>query len=159
MIEHESVFNPDQGKTITINPTSTYRHAFNLRAGRWYGSHPKPDIHIVSVTIVYKQNNIRMQEQMNIPISIFPSFSSMIIGTLVGGLLGTLAGERFMSADPSFSLSPTIVPILFVNLIFLFIGGVVLMRRKDVQSFITIEDFWGGILHLSMRKNRRLQKS
>jgi hypothetical protein len=31
-------------------------------------------------------------------------------------------------------------------LIFSFIAGVVLMRRKDVQSFITIEDFWGGIL-------------
>jgi hypothetical protein len=33
-----------------------------------------------------------------------------------------------------------------VNLILGFITGIVLMRRKDVQSFITIEDLWGGIL-------------
>ncbi|MFL6401359.1 MAG: hypothetical protein ACJ72J_17510 [Nitrososphaeraceae archaeon] len=36
--------------------------------------------------------------------------------------------------------------IIIVNLILGFIAGIVLMRRKDVQSFITIEDLWGGIL-------------
>jgi hypothetical protein len=39
-----------------------------------------------------------------------------------------------------------IIPILFSNLILGFIIAVVLMRKKDVQPFLTIEDFWGGIL-------------
>ena len=148
-IEREFVFILNQA----IDPKFTYRHEINLRAGHWAGSHPKPDTHLLSIKIDYKHasnNSNSLQEQMNVPISIFPSFSSMIIGTLVGGVLGTLAGERFMTTsegdNPSIELSPAILPILFVNLIFSFIGGVILMRRKDVQSFITIEDFWGGIL-------------
>jgi hypothetical protein len=40
----------------------------------------------------------------------------------------------------------TVLKAIAINLILAFIAGVILVRKKDVQSFITIEDFWGGIL-------------
>ena len=35
---------------------------------------------------------------------------------------------------------------LLANLIIAFVIAIILMRKKDVQPFLTIEDFWGGIL-------------
>jgi len=65
----------------------------------------------------------------------------MLLGTLTGGFLGTMAGYNFSNFKWIDLLGK-----LVLNLIFSFIAGVVLMRRKDVQSFITIEDFWGAYL-------------
>jgi hypothetical protein len=31
-------------------------------------------------------------------------------------------------------------------MVFGFMTGIILMRKKDVETFITIEDIWGGIL-------------
>lgn len=78
----------------------------------------------------------------------------MLAGTLVGGLLGTLVKELFSRSSimGDFATSgivatiTPIIPILCSNLILGFIIAVVLMRKKDVQPFLTIEDFWAGIL-------------
>ncbi|MFL6478527.1 MAG: hypothetical protein ACJ707_06890, partial [Nitrososphaera sp.] len=39
-----------------------------------------------------------------------------------------------------------IMSIFAIPLIFGLITGLILMRKKDVQPFLTIEDFWGGIV-------------
>ncbi|WP_222424902.1 hypothetical protein [Candidatus Nitrosocosmicus arcticus] len=124
-----------------------YTHNFLLRAGFWWGTNPKPDTHIVLITVEYNDGASDTQEFTNVSISIFPSFSSMLIGTIAGGILGTLANSQLISRTNVEKMNPEIVlPILFVNIILSFIAGVILMRRKDVQSFITVEDFWGGLL-------------
>jgi riboflavin transporter FmnP len=43
-------------------------------------------------------------------------------------------------------LDISLIPQLFANLILGFVIGITLMRKKDVQPFLTVEDFWGGIL-------------
>ena len=57
-----------------------------------------------------------------------------------------MAGHNFSNFKWSDLLGTDLLSKLVISLIFSFVAGVVLMRRKDVQSFITIEDFWGGIL-------------
>jgi hypothetical protein len=91
---------------------------------------------------------------IKIDVSIFPSLGSMLWGTIVGSLLGTFVKELFSQSDimnnfQTIGILGTVAPIfpaLFTNMILGFIVGVVLMRKKDVQPFLTIEDFWGGIL-------------
>jgi fluoride ion exporter CrcB/FEX len=73
----------------------------------------------------------------------------MLIGTLIGSLLGTVVNAIVPHVQnnkvpiPGFEI---IIPQIFANLILGFIVGITLMRKKDVQSFLTVEDFWGGIL-------------
>jgi hypothetical protein len=43
-------------------------------------------------------------------------------------------------------LDISLIPQLFANLILGFVIGITLMRKKDVQPFLTVEDFWGRIL-------------
>lgn len=127
---------------------------FAYRAGHWYGSRPKPDTHIISCTVDFEElsscnstqpivNNppqpVTLQESAFIEMSIFPSLTGMMFGTLIGGFLGTVASTKNF-------ITWQWLGVLLVNLILSFIAGVLLMRKKDVQSFITIEDLWGGIL-------------
>lgn len=71
----------------------------------------------------------------------------------MGAFLGTFLRDVFSRTDimKDFSIlgieaMAPIIPVLFSNLILGFMIAVVLMRKKDVQPFLTIEDFWGGIL-------------
>jgi hypothetical protein len=77
---------------------------------------------------------------VNIEISIFPSIAGVLIGTLIGSVLGTLARSKLEDFGTTFFYS------LLIGMIFGFMAGVILMRKKDVQQFITIEDIWGGLL-------------
>jgi hypothetical protein len=143
-----------------------HRFEFAYQAEKWFGYRPKPDTHVFSCKVNFleipkksglqsdsvdsqssSQKNI-LQESTSIEVSIFPSLSGMIFGTLIGSTLGTFTRNDFSFSDP-FTEPARFwqnMQILFVSLIFGFIAGIVLMRRKDVQSFITIEDLWGGIL-------------
>ena len=135
----------------------SHRYEFAYRAGKTWGSRPKPDTHIISCKVSYTNLDSEgsephpkqvQQSYANMEIAIFPSFTTMLVGTLVGSLLGTSAKQPFFSrimGGEDFSLGLTLSDFL-INLILAFVAGVVLMRRKDVQSFITIEDFWGGLL-------------
>jgi hypothetical protein len=132
-----------------IIPGGSRQFQFAYRAGHWYGSRPKPDTHIIYCTIEFEELNPNststgsLQESAPIELSIFPSLTGMMFGTIIGGFLGTSANGSLTAKN--FSLVHW-VPILLVNIILAFIAGIILMRRKDVQSFITIEDLWGGIL-------------
>jgi F0F1-type ATP synthase assembly protein I len=144
-----------------IQPGECHRFEFAYQAGRWFGYRPKPDTHLFSCKVNFTelhsnpssntdaanttsnlQDNI-LQESTSIEISIFPSLSGMIFGTLIGSFLGTLTRNDFSFSGSDFWNN---MKILSISLILGFIAGIILMRRKDVQSFITIEDLWGGIL-------------
>jgi hypothetical protein len=66
-------------------------------------------------------------------------------GTLVKELLTKSDLMEFLETSGLVAVIGSIIPILFSNLILGFIIAVVLMRKKDVQPFLTIEDFWSGI--------------
>ena len=145
-VEQKFIF-PEQ-QPLVIPPGGQYRYEYLFKAGRSIGTDPKPDTHTISFKINYKLTGDypNYQEPINVEVSIFPAFTSMLLGTLTGGFLGTMAGYNFNNFKWIDLLSTDLLGKIVINLIFSFIAGVVLMRRKDVQSFITIEDFWGGIL-------------
>lgn len=130
---------------VIVQPGSSYRYEYTLQAGTSLGPDPKPDTHKMSFKVNYckpdqANETVGDQTATDIEVNIFPSFTSMLIGTLGGSALGTIAIKGFNFMDH------TLIDAIILNLIFAFVAAVILVRRKDVQSFITIEDFWGGIL-------------
>jgi hypothetical protein len=134
---------------VTVQPMETYRVSFNMQAGRRIGLIPRPDTYTISVDVIYTSiekttyastEKTTHHKQLSRDISIFPPIAGMLAGTLLGSFLGTMI-KNIQSPNLEFLL-----PILLTNLTLAFIVGVILMRKKDVQPFVTVEDFWGGIL-------------
>jgi hypothetical protein len=142
-----------------IQPKGTYREDFNLKAGWPGGLRPRPDTYTISCEVVYECDNKISYKTEDIEVSIFPSMGSMLVGTLLGSVLGTIVkvltggslfnrnvtiGD-FKITPQSFSWSDVtgLIPLFFVNLILGLLIGIILMRKKDVQPFLTVEDFLG----------------
>jgi hypothetical protein len=126
---------------VTVQPTESHGVLFNLQAGRILGLRPRPDTYSISLRVVYTSDGITQRELSSlIHIRLFPTLAWMLAGTLLGSLLGTMI-KNFSSHSLEYLLR-----ILLINLAIGFVLSLILMRRKDVQPFITVEDFWGGVL-------------
>lgn len=81
-------------------------------------------------------------------ISIRPSVYSIMLGSTIGGSVGSLA--RLLQINPSLSWeSFTEVDFLVgiaVSIILSAVAIVFMARKSDTQSFLSVEDFWGGVL-------------
>jgi hypothetical protein len=133
-------------KKDAVQPSESYRAEFNMQAGRMLGVVPRPDTYTISIEVVYTTDSTAVhRKQISFEISIFPPVIGMLGGTLLGSLLGTTV-SRMQSITSSPVNPQLLIPIFLANLILAFIAGVVLMRKKDVQPLVTIEDFWGGLL-------------
>jgi hypothetical protein len=71
----------------------------------------------------------------------------MLGGAIIGSGLGTFS--KFLYTNNNDDINKVInqnlnfmIPSFLLNLVLAFIIGVVLMRKKDVQPFLTVEDFW-----------------
>lgn len=76
-------------------------------------------------------------------ISIRPSVYSVIIGSALGGIFGAVA--RLLQSPTTPSLSSITVSLILS----IILGGIAIIfmsRKSDTQSFVSVEDFWGGIL-------------
>lgn len=162
-LEYEHKGETKTVKKITIPKDHYHRFEFAYRAGHWYGYRPKPDTHIVSCTVEYQESSKNdtgkagesskndPQAHTDLEIIVYPSLTGMLFGALLGSFFGTVAHKMITKPIPVdyYALVkdlPLIGTGLLLNLILAFIAAVILMRRKNVDSFITIEDFWGGIL-------------
>ena len=101
---------------------------------------------------------------MNIDVSIFPSLGTMLIGTLVGSFLGTIVHNIVPQIQQNGDVPTANLQIIslqiFANLILGFVVGITLMRKKDVQPFLTVEDFgeeyyWDFLLAMLVKDSIR----
>jgi hypothetical protein len=84
-------------------------------------------------------------------LSIRPSVSSVIIGAGIGGFTGAIA--RLLQITPTekwqiFS-STDIVTFLITIVVTVILSGIAvvfMVRKSEAQSFVSVEDFWGGLL-------------
>ena len=84
-------------------------------------------------------------------LSIRPSVYSVIIGASLGGLTGSIA--RLLQITPSekwqiFSSTDIVTSVITVAVAVILssIAVVFMVRKSDAQSFVSVEDFWGGLL-------------
>jgi hypothetical protein len=134
-----------------IQPHSRYEKSFEIKAG-WSGSpfRPRPDTFKIPVTVSYNDSTGKTDTEItSLELSLFPSFGTMLLGTLAGSLLGTFVRNSEEIPKLRFdtiALPAQIMSVFVIPLIFGLIAGRILTRKKDVQPFLTIEDFWGGIV-------------
>ena len=76
-------------------------------------------------------------------LSIRPSVYSVLIGSILGGLTGSVA--RLLQLTSPTTWRDSLVSIL-VTTILSAIAVIFMARKSDTQSFVSIEDFWGGLL-------------
>jgi hypothetical protein len=144
---------------VKIQPGGNYREDFGFKAGWSGGLRPRPDTYAISGNVTYEFEDKTCYKSKDIEVSIFPSMGTMLVGTLVGSVLGTTVRvftggplprlPNFSSTGPGSetpNFGTSLVTLLFINLILGLLIGIILMRKKDVQPFLTVEDFWGGIL-------------
>ncbi len=76
-------------------------------------------------------------------LSIRPSVYSVLTGSLIGGVFGAVA--RLLQS-PTLPTTQSIVVSLFLSIILGGMAVIFMARKSDAQSFVSVEDFWGGIL-------------
>lgn len=128
-------------KSLIFTP-SIYRLHFNVN----YSFHPKD--------INYKNSEGEKGLFANTiahEISIRPSVYSVLYGSILGGFIGAIA--RFLQVTPvatwknfTYVDSLSNLVTLLVSVILSGIAIIFMVRKSDTQSFISVEDFWGGLL-------------
>jgi hypothetical protein len=72
-----------------IQPNCDYREDFNLKAGNT-ATEPRPDTYTISCEVTYALQDKIHYKNIDIEVNIFPSLQSMLLGTIVGSVLGTI---------------------------------------------------------------------
>lgn len=144
-------------KNSIIFTPSQYRLQFNVNYSfKSLISGKLRDVKQVQEDNAINQENVRKKQEEEelftntVPheISIRPSVYSIMLGSVIGGGIGSLA--RALQINPSldwtnFTSADFIVSIA-VSVILSAVAIVFMARKSDTQSFLSIEDFWGGLL-------------
>jgi len=80
-------------------------------------------------------------------LSIRSSIYSIIAGSALGGLLGSLS--RIIQITQGLPSQAIVVSNLFSVIVAVILSSMAIIfiaRKSDAQSFVSVEDFWGGVL-------------
>ncbi|MCI5127002.1 MAG: hypothetical protein D3905_01780 [Candidatus Electrothrix sp. AS4_5] len=123
-------------KSLIFTPTA-YRLQFNVNYGftpetpRTFEEATQKEDEVLTNTIAHE-------------LAIRPSVYSLIIGAMLGGFIGSSA--KLLQTTPSeVNLISSFVTIA-VAVILSGMAIIFMARKSDAQSFVSIEDFWGGLL-------------
>jgi hypothetical protein len=76
-------------------------------------------------------------------LSIRPSVYSVLAGSIIGGVAGSIA--RLLQMNSPITWKESSVSIVLVTILSA-IAVIFMARKSDTQSFVSVEDFWGGLL-------------
>lgn len=139
-IYHEalkSLMKPDQSFKILQAGNSTTR-VFTIRSGRTIRFTPAS--YRLHIEVEYEIAGIRNVDTIEHILQVKSSLASIVLGALLGGL-----GGWFTSNGKAINYDLLSFVELFISLVMASMAVVLFARKKDVQPFIAVEDFWGGI--------------
>lgn len=130
--------NPNES-TRTLQPGNSTVQTFTVKSRKEVLF--KPAKYRLNIEIEYEVGGVLNTDIIEYTMQVRASPLSMILGALVGGFGGWWMNEK--SATP-FDLTGivSLVGSLFLSSMVV----VLLSRKKDIQSLVTVEDFWGGIV-------------
>jgi hypothetical protein len=131
-------------RSLIISP-ATYRLQFNVN---FSFDAIQPEIQGSSVAQDIFINTISHE------LAIRPSIQSVMAGSAIGGLFGSLA-RTLQGFSETKAIHPLVLDLpvslsffggLMLAMILSAVAIIFMARKSDTQSFVSVEDFWGGVL-------------
>jgi len=126
---------------ITIEPHCEAVAYFNVSTTGWLFFTPTRQT--LSTQIKYRIMDKERTQVVSSGFEIKPPLMSMVIGSIVGAGLGTLAKAFNMTQLPAWQ--PLLVSV-GASMVMALIATISLSRKTGSQGFITVEDFFGGFV-------------
>jgi hypothetical protein len=123
---------------VDILPGEPYTITIPIRAGALLPAVLKPDTYHLVFEVEYIYQGLQHNQQARADLIIYPHVGGIYLGALLGGLVGI-----FLS-NPTSSIAWPVD--LLVGSVTGLVLAVVFRRKANVQTFIAVEDFWGGFL-------------
>lgn len=129
--------------SVVFTPTK-YRLQFNV-VYRFEKENQQLDVSLKKPELPVFANTIASD------LSIRPSVFSIILGSMIGGLFGSI-GRVLQLTDFSQPQVATALDVigtggaLVLSVLLSAIAVIFIARKSDSQSFVSVEDFWGGLL-------------
>ncbi len=127
-----------EGPGKPLQPGNSTTNAFTIKSR--HGILFKPSTYKLNIEIEYEIDGVSNIDTIEHTLNVRSSMPSMMCGAAIGASFGWFVNKGSNLAFDLQGLSS------FLSSLILSMFSVVLFaRKKDVQSFISIEDFWGGI--------------
>jgi len=145
----ESVFEKKRTmswKNVEILPNETYTITIPLRVGAFFPRYLKADTYHLVFDFTYGlgDQNIAHSQQIRTDIIVYSHEGYIFAGAIAGGIIGAFI--RKPSSISLDAISPSLIPDIILGILTGIVLIVVFKRKSNVQSFIAVEDFWGGFL-------------
>jgi hypothetical protein len=142
-IEHDNI-------NHSIAAGSTYVEIFEITIdGAFPYFVPRAETYRLGCVVHYEEKSTppkKSQQVGFIEMNIRAPFIAIATGAIIGSVLGTVITKSSTNFNWSLENAGAFIGAMIINMILAFVAVVVLQRKKDVQSFITIEDIWGGLV-------------
>jgi hypothetical protein len=136
---------------VTLYPGNSTIQVFTLRTNRSILF--SPSTYNLNMEIEYNADSYDQRDIIAYPLSIAASVGTMMFGAGFGSALGyfvkDIFTEKTVLTAVTAGTTDTIIPatLAFIaNIVLGVMSVLIFSRKKDVQTLITIEDFWGGVL-------------
>ena len=127
--------------SITIEPHCEAVAYFQISTSGWLFYTPTRQT--LSTQIRYRIKGKEKTQVVSSSFDIKPPLKSMIVGSIIGAFLGTLAKTFNISQLPTYKLFAVSVG---ASIVMSLIATIALSRKTGTQGFITVEDFFGGFV-------------
>ena len=123
---------------ILLNSGDSIVQHFILRTTGWLLFTPIG--YTFQIQIRYKVDETFHVDTVPYQLNIRAALLSSLVGAVLGSLLGTTVSAKNLNL--SFTL---MITKYLISIIFAFVVVVAFARKNNVQSIVSVEDFWGGL--------------
>ncbi len=130
-----------ENQVITIQPHCEAVAYFQVSTSGWLFFTPTRQT--LSTQISYRIKGNERTQVVSSGFDIKPPLKSMIVGSMIGAFLGTLAKTLNSAQFPSYKI---IAVSIGASIVMSLIATIALARKTGTQGFITVEDFFGSFV-------------
>ena len=132
---------PAETQVITIEPHCEAVAYFQVSTSGWLFFTPTRQT--LSTQIRYKIKGNERSQVVSSGFDIKPPLKAMVVGSIIGAFLGSLAKTLNSALFPSYKI---IAVSIGASIVMSLIASIALARKTGTQGFITVEDFFGGFV-------------
>jgi len=128
---------------VLLQPGDSVVRQFVLRTANWVFFTPL--VHTFQIQVNYAVDDLEHTATVPYELNIRATLRAVVIGAAVGAVVGALLKSLSVPAGPESDL-PATIRALTVGILASTAVVIALGRRQSAQPFISIEDFWGGLI-------------